>query len=387
MSHKIRILLTGGGSGGHIYPLIAVSQELKNIAYQNGSICETRYFGEVDFFSKVFTDNEIGLTSIISSKFRRYFSFKNFIDFFKLFLGFFEALWKVFWFMPDAAFSKGGPGALPVLFACKFYMIPIAIHESDSIPGLANIISGKLAKKVFVGFDSAAKYFSDKKDIEMVGNPIRRDLIVEQQKNYVPKEQFNIESRKGLGFDIDTPLILVLGGSLGATRINDFILENLGDFLRQFQILHQVGLNNYESYKKEFEFLSRDWSDIEKRRYQYRAYFMDDLINAYAACDLVLCRAGAGTIYELAYFGKPAILIPLLEAANNHQIENARQYSETGAAMVMEQENFLGHLVIEKIADLINNKDVTQKMSLAAKGFYKADAAKNIAQGILEIGS
>lgn len=387
MSHKIRLLLTGGSSGGHIYPLIAVSQELKNIVYQNGVSCDIRYFGEADVFSKVFTDNEISLSLIISSKFRRYFSFKNFIDFFKLFLGFFEALWKVFWFMPDAAFSKGGPGALPVLFACKFYMIPIVIHESDSIPGLANIISGKLAKKIFIGFSSAAKYFNDKKDIDVVGNPIRQDLILEQQKKYIPEEQFKIESRKGLGFDTNIPLILVLGGSLGATRINDFILENLGDFLRQFQILHQVGLSNYENYKKEYEFLSKDWSDIEKRRYQYRAYFMDDLINAYAACDLVLCRAGAGTIYELAYFGKPAILVPLPEAANNHQIENARQYSESGAAMIMEQENFLGHLVIEKIADLINNKEVTQKMGLAAKKFYKADAAKNIAQGIFEISS
>lgn len=375
--------MTGGGSGGHIYPLIAAVQELKKVIYKNGFEPRIRYFGAKDVFSQIFENEEVRISTIVSSKIRRYFSLANLFEPFKFIFGFVEALWKVFWFMPDAAFSKGGPGSLPVLLACKFYMIPIAIHESDSIPGLTNVISGKLAKKIFIGFESAARYFSAGK-VEVSGNPIRQELI--NQFNQLTAENFRIESKRYFGFDENVPIILVIGGSQGATRINDFILENFHELISRFQILHQVGLVNYQAYEKEYLYASKDWSPAEKNRYKFKA-FLDgqEMSRAYAAADLVLSRAGAGSIFEIAYFGKPAVLIPLPEAANGHQLENAIQYSNSGAAIVIEQPNFLIHLVAEKLTELVNNKEILAKMSEQAKKFYKPKAAELIAQRILEI--
>lgn len=368
---RLRVLLTGGGSGGHTYPLLAVFQELKKLSVQNNFNIEIRYFGEKDNL-KVFEEKGIKMEKISSSKLRRYFSVLNFLDAMKFFVGFFQSLWKVFWFMPDVVFSKGGPGALVVLFASKFYMIPIIIHESDSVAGLTSVVSGKLARKIFVAFDSVINCFSSKK-VVVVGNPVRDELISRAPTN-----------KAFLGFDPNVPLLLILGGSLGATRINNFVLENLPGLLTNFQVIHQVGILNYNNYDKEYRFLSRDWPETQKKRYQYRPYFDRDLADVYSAADLVLSRAGAGTIFELAYFGKPAVLIPLPEAAGNHQIKNAFQYASGGAAIVIQPENFLSHLVIKKLIDLINNREALRIMSESARNFYKPNAAFLIAEYLLK---
>ncbi|MDD5547951.1 MAG: UDP-N-acetylglucosamine--N-acetylmuramyl-(pentapeptide) pyrophosphoryl-undecaprenol N-acetylglucosamine transferase [Candidatus Pacebacteria bacterium] len=379
MKKRVKILLTGGGSGGHVYPLLAVAEKMGKIAIENGLVLDVRYFGARDFYSQVLEEGGIKISTVISSKIRRYFSLKNLLEPFRILLGLFQALWKIYWYMPDAAFSKGGPGALPVLLACKFYMIPIIIHESDSIPGLTNVISGKLAKRVFLGFKSAEEYFS-KKDVSVVGNPVKA-IITNQEVS----EEYEKEAKSYFGLNPSEPVLLVMGGSQGATRINDFILENLSDLLVKFQILHQVGAANYESYKNEYSFLSKDWSDIQKSRYQFHGFFDKDLDKAYAAADMVLARAGAGTIFELAYMGRPSILVPLPEAANNHQFENARQYSEIGAAIVIEQENFKENIVVEQIIKLLGNKEILKKMGEAAKTFYIPNTAEIIAQKVLEL--
>lgn len=370
---KLRIALVGGGTGGHIYPLIAVSNELRQLSAEGGLILEARYFGGAKDFEEILVNSGIRFVSIISSKFRRYASALNLLDIPKFFFGFFQSLWKIYWFMPDAIFSKGGPGALPIILAGKFYFIPIIIQESDSVPGQTNIFSAKFAKKIFVAFKSAESYFTGR-NTEAAGNPIRQDLA----------EQPQADAKQRLGFDSNLPLLLVLGGSQGATRINAFILENLQQLVRQFQILHQIGERNYETYESEYKFLTKDWSELETRRYQFKPYLENELSDAYSAADLVLARAGAGTIFELAAFGKPAILIPLPEAAGDHQKKNAYEYAVTGAAIVIEQDNFAGNLAISQISQLINNPTALRRMESAAKSFYRPDSAKIIAHGILE---
>ena len=398
---KIRVLLTGGGTGGHIFPLIAVAQELKRQSDGLGLFLDMRYFGSAYEYAREIVENDIEFVPAISSKLRRYWSPLNLIDAFKFLLSLSQLLWKIFWFMPDVIFSKGGPGALAVILIGRFYRIPVVIHESDSISGLTNKISGILAKKIFLAFSSAGKYFSSgggsafggkNKDIEVVGNPVRESLFRQASSLSFNGEEMIIQAKKGFGLDINIPIILVLGGSQGAEPLNSFIMENLESLVENFQVIHQVGNRNYDEYKKEFEFVAKEWTDTEKDRYIFRPFFSsgggsssggDILADALLAADIVVARAGAGTIFEIAAFGKPSILIPLPESANDHQNGNARFYNQTGAAIVIQQGNLLESLFLKELGDLINDKNLLKKMSDAAKSFYRPDAAKIIARHLL----
>ena len=379
---KLRILLTGGGTGGHIFPLIAVAEELQLQAKEFGLNLDLRYFGGDYEYAQNLANQNIRFVPIISSKLRRYWSLLNLIDLIKFPFSLFQLSWKIFWFMPDVVFSKGGPGALAAVLASRFYFIPVVIHESDSIPGLTNRISGFLAKKIFLAFSSAEPYFKNK-DMEIIGNPIRPSLITELNFLEQSGECAALEAKKNFGLNLTKPAILILVGSQGARQINDFILENLEILIRDFQILHQVGERNYDVYKKEFEFLTKNWNDTEKNRYQFRAFFDKDLAEAFLASEAVIARAGSGTIFELAAFGKPAILIPLLDSANGHQKKNAYLYSETRAAIVIQEENLLGNLLVTELKNIIQNKNLLEKMSDAARSFYKPDSAKIIAKHLL----
>jgi len=379
---KLRVLLTGGGTGGHIFPLIAVANELKRQSEPLGLALDLRYFGAARKYAQEIVDNDMDFVPILSSKLRRYWSWLNLLDIPKFFISLPQLLWKIFWFMPDAVFSKGGPGALAVILVSRFYRIPVIIHESDSVPGFTNKISGSLASKIFLAFASAAQYFKNP-NVEVVGNPVRGTLLQQRESLKVDGENEQVQAKKGFGFNPAEPLILILGGSQGAERLNNFVLENLEILIKDSQALHQVGDGNYDSYKKEFEFVTKDWSEMEKNRYHFRSFFAKDLADALAAADLVISRAGAGSIFELAAFGKPAILVPLPESANNHQKENARIYAESGGAIVIQEENLLGNLVENVLGKILGDLALKQKMSEAARSFYRPEAAAIIAKHLL----
>lgn len=379
---KLRVLLTGGGTGGHIFPLIAVVEALKNQSASFGVDLDLRYFGSARAYAQTLVDNDIEYVPVIATKWRRYFSVLNFLDILKFPFSIIQLLWKIFWFMPNVIFSKGGPGALAVVLAGRFYRIPVVIHESDSRPGLTNKISGRWAEKFFLAFAAASPYFRNPNQ-EVIGNPVRKSLFAAAESLQFGGENPVLQAKKGLGLGLNEPTLLILGGSQGAERLNDFVLENLELLIQDFQLLHQIGKNNYENYKKELEFLTKDWGEAEKNRYHFRPFFDKDLADALIAADLVIARAGAGSIFELAAFGKPAILVPLPESANDHQKENARIYSEAGACLIIQEENLMGSIIKKSLNDLTANPLKLKAMGDAARSFYRPDAASVIAKYLL----
>jgi UDP-N-acetylglucosamine--N-acetylmuramyl-(pentapeptide) pyrophosphoryl-undecaprenol N-acetylglucosamine transferase len=371
---KFRVLVTGGGTGGHIYPLIAVVAELQTLAAQHLVDMEIRYFGAYGTFKKFLEENNVRVSRITSSKIRRYFSPLNIIDAPKFVWSLLQALWKIYFYMPEVVFSKGGPGSLPVVVAARFYRIPVVIHESDAIPGINNRLAARFATTIATSFSEASKYFPAGSVI-FTGNPVRKYLL---------SDTTTQERAKGFfGFDTKSPLILILGGSQGATQINDLVLDTLGELLGFTQVLHQTGLKNFEEVLAELQVITKDIPENLRTRYRAMSYFEKDLRLALRAADLVISRAGAGSIFEIAAFNKPSLIIPLPESPNKHQEANAIEYQNAGATIIMESENLLPHLFVENIKDLLESPLKLEKMSRAAGNFYQTEAASNLAQVIL----
>ncbi len=371
---KIYIALTGGGTAGHIYPLAAVGNALKRIADARGLAADVRFFGDPGPYAFELASAGIKISHIPASKWRRYFDFENFLDIFKFIRGFIESLWKLFFFMPHVCFSKGGPGALSVLAAARLYAIPIVIHESDAIPGLTNRISAKSARLIELAFSSAAGHFGVRTPMHVVGNPVRPEILTGSDPRAAKIE---------FGFNPDEPVVLFLGGSQGAERMNAFLLENLSTLTEKFQILHQTGTKNYETHQNQYLFLTRGKEGTWKNRYKFFPFFHENLRKAYEAADLVVSRAGAGSIFELAALGKPAILVPFPDAANNHQVQNAYEYEKAGAAVVLEEENFLSGLVVATIELILGKDEKRASMAEAARKFSIPNSGEIIAEDIL----
>jgi len=367
----MKILFTGGGTAGHIFPIISIVREIKE-RYPNKKL-KFYYLGPKDKFADSLLSQEgIIVKTILAGKLRRYFSFKNIIDIFLKFpLGFFQAFFYIFIISPDVIFSKGGYGSLPAVLAGKLLFTPIFLHESDVVPGLANKIAGKLALEIFTAFPlKNIKYFSPKK-ILAVGNPIRKEILLGKE----------TEAKKLLGITGEKPVILVLGGSQGAQIINDRILVVLDKLLKNFEIIHQTGKNNFEQIKKEAEVV------IPKglKKYYHPFGFLNEkeLATAYACCSLVISRAGAGAIFEISAAGRPAILVPLEGSAQDHQLMNAYVYAESGAAVVMEEENFTPHFLVERLKFLFSKPNKLKKMAKQAKEFSKPEAGRIIAEYLM----
>lgn len=370
----IRILLTGGGTGGHIYPLIAVAEEIKKISEDS---VELIYFGPKHPLNEEFEKLDAKIYTLASSKLRRYLALQNFLDIPKFFISVIQALWRLYWMMPDVVFSKGGPGALAVVLAAKFYMIPIIIHESDSVPGLTNKLSAYFAQRIAVSFVKTINYFPPQKTA-FVGNPIRENLF----KNWSDQKS----AKLSLDFKSEEPVVFVLGGSQGSEKINNFILDNLEVFLQHFQIYHQTGTDNFENVEETAKAFLKTAPENLKNRYRFKSYFgISELKLAYNSADIIISRAGSGAIYEISAFQKPAILIPLEGSANNHQKINAYAYAETGASTAVEESNLKPNLIIVQIKNILADNEKINSMKLAAKQFAKPDAGKIIGEEVLKM--
>ena len=378
----IRIAFAGGGSGGHIYPIIAVAAAIQEQASASGVDVRLHYYGDGagGRFRKNIEGQGIKFHRILTSKLRRYLSLLNVVDAVKLPFGIIQALFKLYALMPDVVFSKGGPGAFPVVLAAWFYKIPVMIHESDVTPGLTTLLTARFARKIGISFESATKYFDPKK-VVLAGNPVRRELLVGR----LPKD----EAKRALGFDPAKPLLLVMGGSQGARKLNEFIVLNLGSILPVAQILHQTGPDNFVETKKlaEAGLVELPASASTESRYEPVAYFADSVFgrNALSAADLVFGRAGSSTIFEAAAFGKPMILVPPGSGAADHQRENAEAVAAAGAGIVIEEANLTGRIFMAELKRLFADPAALAALGQAAANFAKPDAAVTLAAAVLAL--
>ncbi|MEK9157780.1 MAG: undecaprenyldiphospho-muramoylpentapeptide beta-N-acetylglucosaminyltransferase [Patescibacteria group bacterium] len=366
-----RILLVGGGSGGHVFPLMAVAESLRTL----DSSSELIIFGEGQFLENALKDKDIKYVKILAGKARRYISPLVVWDFIKIILGFFQSLWLVFRYMPDVVFCKGGyASVLPALIA-RLYRIPVYAHESDSVPGLANKIIGKFALAVFISFESAGKYFKEGKAV-LVGNPVRLELLSGDKS--IALQQFNLRA--------DKKTVLVAGGSQGAKRINDAILEVLVQLVQTYQIIHQAGDSQLSAVKSVIDQYVKEGGDsygaMVSANYRLYPFFnAQDLAMAYASADIIISRAGASNIFEISALGKPAIIIPITNSASNHQMENANEFQKYGA-VVIEEANITPHIIINQIQELLEPAKY-QEVSNKIKTFAKPEASNDIARVLL----
>lgn len=369
----MKILLTGGGSGGHFYPLIAVAESINRFVAEKNIIPPKLYFmSDSQYDADILLKNKINFVFVPTGKLRRYFSILNISDIFKTIIGIIIAVIKLFIIYPDVIFSKGAYASFPVLIAARFLCIPIVIHESDSVPGRTNLWSGKFAKRIAISYPEAANYFKNKNRIAYTGHPIRYDLMKINEKD---PQYFKLDNNK--------PVILVLGGSLGAKIINDVILDSLSKLIEKYQIIHQTGKNNIEEVKNMAELILKNSPNKE----HYKAFdYLNDftLIKAVGVADLIITRAGSA-IFEIANWGIPSIVIPITDTNGDHQRKNAYTYGRTGSATIIEEANLAPNLIIEEIDRILQNEELKNKMSDSAKKFNQPDANDKIAKEIMNI--
>ena len=328
MSNK-KIIMTGGGTAGHVTPNIALMPKLKELGY------EIQYFGTENFIErKLIEEEKIKYHTISSGKLRRYFDVKNFTDPFKVIKGVFEAKSIIKKEKPDIVFSKGGFVSVPVVLGAYFNRIPVIIHESDITPGLANKISMPYATKICVTFEEAMEHVNKKKAV-LTGSPIRGELF----------RGSRIKAKEFCKFKDDKPVILVTGGSLGSRIINECVRESLNDLLKTFNVIHLCGKGNM------------DKSLNVVKGYAQFEYIKEELSDLMQLADIVISRAGSNTIFELLALKKPNILIPLSAKASRwDQILNANSFSKAGYSKIIEEENLNALNLLENIQEVNRNK-------------------------------
>ena len=325
-----KIVLTGGGTAGHVTPNIALIPELQKQGY------EVHYIGSYDGIEKKLIEKlNIPYYGISSGKLRRYIDLKNLSDPFKVIKGLAQARRLLGKIKPDVVFSKGGFVSVPVVLAAKSRKIPCIIHESDMTPGLANKICIPCAQRVCTNFPETLKHLPAEKAV-LTGSPIRTEL-------------FNGNKEKGLkfcGFDDSKPVILIIGGSLGAVAENNAVRAILPQLLEKFQIIHLCGKGKLDESLKDV------------KGYVQFEYIHDELSDLMAASDIFISRAGANAICEILALRKPNILIPLsAQASRGDQILNAASFEKQGYSIVIQEEDITDEKLLAAVNDAYTNKD------------------------------
>lgn len=370
----MKIVLAGGGSGGHFYPLIAVAQEVNDLIKEEKLVgARLYYLSNSPYDPHSLFENQIEYHYVPAGKKRRYFSVLNFFDNFKIVLGVLVAIWKLYFIYPDVVFSKGGYASFPILFAARFLKIPVVIHESDSDPGRVNLWSAKFAVRIAVAYPEAMEFFPADR-AALVGHPIRREL----------KFPISNGAHEFLHLSRETPVIFVTGGSQGAQMINDTLLDILPQLVERYQIIHQVGKANTKDVEQRAKIVLEN--SQFKDRYKLFPFLNTSAVQMIAGiADLIVSRGGAGSLFEIAHWGIPSIIIPIPEPISHDQRKNAFAYARSGGAAVIEQNNLTASVLLSEIKRLMDNPGLREVMKRGAKTFARPDAGRLIADEIIKI--
>lgn len=334
---NLKIILTGGGTAGHVVPNLALIEDLKLMGWQ------VEYIGSKDGIEKgLVQDSHVPFYPVHSGKLRRYFSWKNFTDLFRIFWGIVQSYRLLNQLKPDIVFSKGGFVAFPVVVGAWLNRIPVVAHESDMTPGLANRLSFPFVDKICVNFATAQKYFKQQERVIVTGTPIRQALLKGNKE-------------KGLaycGFNSEKPCLLIIGGSQGASALNTCIRQSLPILCQKFQVIHLCGKGKIDT-----EYLNRkDYCQFE--------YVKEELADLFAASDIVISRAGANTLCEILALTKRHILIPLpQQVSRGDQVHNARYFQQQGISIVIEEETLSPKTLLSALSEVDSHADeIIKKM-------------------------
>lgn len=360
--HLRTVFFSGGGTGGHVYPGIAVLNAFEELANAEKPAIRSIWIGTRGGMERNIVESRgIRYIAIPSGKLRRYFSVSNLVDVFKVATGIIAAFFIMKRYRPLALFTKGGYVSVPPVIGAKLAGVPVITHESDFDPGLATRINARFALKIAVSFAETREYFSEeqRRRVIVTGNPVRAEVITGN-------------AERGLGylaFARRRPLLLVLGGSQGAREINRLLRRELSFLLENWNVVHQTGADR-----------TGPGAEEGYRRYDY---IYDEYGHVLAAADLVLCRAGATTLWELAAARKPSILVPLgTGASRGDQIRNAELFRKLGASVVLGYNDEDDRPLTELAGRLLEKPEKLRDMASQAASIFKPDAAKEIAEAL-----
>jgi len=344
----MRILLCGGGTAGHVWPIILIGRSLvKNKRAQ------ILYVGSRQGIERqMLKDQPIPSKFILAGKRRSYFSFSNIWDIFKTFIGIIQAFFIISFFRPEVIFAKGGYVTFPIIFWLNFFKIPLVIHESDTVIGRANMLATKKAAKICLGFP--IENYKENLSLDKLvytGIPVSADFL---------QTPIKMGSRLKL---------LITGGSQGASKINNCIAQILPELLQKYDVFHVAGKNDYEILKK---------SDSAKEATYHLFDFTDQMPRLMRDADLIISRAGASTLAEISATAKPAIIIPLKIAAAEHQSANAEIYQKNNAAVVLSEENLTPTSLLSIIENLMADESLRKLIGHHARAFFQKEAANEI---------
>lgn len=348
-----KILLTGGGTGGSVTPLLAVASDLEAEFKKQGRDLEffwlgTKYGPEREMVERA----GIKFKSIIGGKWRRYFSLENLLDVFKIKIAFWQAFFILLKWQPDLAVSAGSFISVPAVWAARVLGAKVLVHQQDARPGLANKLMSPLAKVVTVTFEKSLADYGKK--AVWIGNPVRKQPAI----------------KKYFAFNNDLPIVLILGGGTGAVAINKLVVESLSELVKFCQIVHVTGKQKIISNQK----------SAIKNYSVYEFLGAEQMTDALKLADLVVTRAGLGFLTELSYLGKPSIIIPM---PNSHQEDNAEMFKD--ASLVLEQKNLTAAKFTAEIKNLIDNRELLQKLSRNIGQVMKPGANQAMVKIILRL--
>lgn len=359
----MRVILSGGGTGGHIYPAVSIAKEIKH----QHKDAEILFIGtERGLESSIIPKEGFKLVKIKVRGFRRKLSFENIAAVAESFTGIFKVSKIIKDFKPDIVIGTGGYVSGSVLLAAVFMSIPTLIHEQNAFPGVTNKILARLVDTIAVNFDEAKKYLPGNDKVIVTGNPIRSSMLS------ISKE----EGLKEFGFDPELPIVFVVGGSRGARKLNESVILLAKKCVegKSFQMLHMTGDTQYDDMLKRYdnENISLNTGYLKVMPYIYNMPY------ALIACDIVISRCGASTLSEITALGKPSILIPYPYATDNHQEYNARALEKNGAAIVILDRDLNADILYNEIADMLIKPEKISQMAERSKELGRTDAAFSI---------